>query len=295
MPDVSVVICTRHRPDALQRVLRSLAEQTLDRNRYEIIVVDNGGDAEGLARDAGANAVVRVEEPGASRARNAGWPLASAPLVAFVDDDAVAAPDWLQEALRLYENHGQRPHALGGPILQLWDVPRPKWFREEWEARTWGESERLLEPGESLSLSNFFFTRGALERLGGFDPRLGPIGRRVGVGEEPDLFERLWLEEPRPEIVYSPALVVRHPVAPYKLTVRYQLRRAAASGKSEILRQDLDAARRLRIVIWSAIELLKLLPVAILRVRLPLRQWAVEELRLPAAHTGMIKAAIRRG
>jgi glycosyltransferase involved in cell wall biosynthesis len=295
IPDVSVVICTRDSPHFLERVLKSLAEQTLDRACYEIIVVDNGSSRiEELARREGADVVVREHEPGHNRARNAGWKSASAPLVGFLDDDALAAPDWLHEAGRVYEKYGRRPTALGGPILQLWEVPRPEWFRAEWEARTWGEVERLLRPGESFSGSNFFCTRSALERLAGFNPRLGMIGGRVGVGDETDLFRRLWLERPQPEIVYSPTIVVRHPVAPHKLTVRYQLRRAVASGESEILRRDLSSAQRLRTVIRSGTTLLKLSAIAALKPRRPLRQWAVEEFNFPAVHAGRIWASIRR-
>jgi glucosyl-dolichyl phosphate glucuronosyltransferase len=292
MAEVSVIVCTRNRTGALRRALASLEAQTLSRERFEVIVVDNGGGAEEIAREAGADVVVRELEPGLSRARNVGWRHARAALVAFLDDDAVAAPEWLAQALDICAGLGH-PVAIGGPILPFWEVPPPSWFREDWELREWGDSERLLADGESLSGSNVFFSRDALERLGGFNEQLGMIGDRLLVGEESDLFSRLWQSESNPSMVYSPALLVRHSVDPKKLSVRYQLRRASAYGESHIIGQALNAGGRIRTLPWSARMLLGSVLHALRHLRRPLRQWAVEELRVAAIRWGMIKAALR--
>ena len=294
MPEVSVVVCTRHRPEALRKALAGLAGQTLARNRYEIVVVDNGGGSEALARDAGADVVVCEHRPGVGHARNAGWRAASATLVGYLDDDGLPAADWLEQALRLYGENGRKLLAFGGPVLPVWDRPRPSWFREEWEARSWGEVARSLEPGEALSGSNCFFSRRVLESLGGFDARLGMAAGRVGVGEETDLFVRLWQAHPGGPLAYSPAVVVSHPVTAHKLTVRYQLRRAAAYGDYLVISRGPPAQRRqLRTAAENAVDLLKLLWRAATRLRRPLRTWAVDELREPAIRTGIIRTALR--
>jgi glycosyltransferase involved in cell wall biosynthesis len=286
------VICTRNRPELLVRALASLAEQTLELSRFETIVVDNGGGVEELARGAGADVALRVREPGVSRARNAGWRAATSELIAFIDDDAVASPTWLEEALRVWAHRAESVAALGGPILPLWDVDPPSWFPERIEERWFGDVERVLAPGEPLSGSNVFFARGLLERLGGFDIRLGPIGNRLGVGEETDVFVRMAIEMPPPLAVYSPAIVVRHSVAPYKLSVRYQLRRAAASGESRIIQQHPSLRERPHLAASHTRDLLRLTRVALRRGRRPLRRWAVEELEPVATHLGMIRAVL---
>jgi glycosyltransferase involved in cell wall biosynthesis len=293
IPDVSVVVCTYKRPQQLRRALASLAAQTLERARYEVVVVDNGGGLEELALDAGADEVLYEPVPGASRARNAGWRHTTSELVGFLDDDAVAESDWLEQALDLYTRSVLTPVAFGGPILPLWEAPRPAWFKEEYELRTWGAGERALERGESLSASNLFFVREMLERLGGFDTRLGPVGGRVGLAEETVLFEHLSTFEPFPPMVYSPRLVVRHSVPPRNMTARYQLRRFAVYGESLIVRQGLTLRDRLRLLPPTLRQLAALLPGALRRLRRPLRQWAVEELREPAIRVGMLRAAIR--
>ena len=144
-----------------------------------------------------------------------------------------------------------------------------------------------------MSGSNVFFSREELERLGGFDVRLGLIGDRLGVGEETELFHRLWLEKPSPVAVYSPAIVVRHPVAPHKLSVRYQLRRAAAHGEYEVIRQPaLRLRQRPYLALVHLRELVHLSRAALSRIRRPIRRWALDELEPAAVRFGMLRAVI---
>jgi glucosyl-dolichyl phosphate glucuronosyltransferase len=291
-PEVSVVICTRDRPELLRRVLASLEAQSIERSRFEVIVVDNGGGIEELARSAGADVVVREREPGLSRARNAGWRTATSQLVAYLDDDAIAEEDWLGQALRVYGEHNSTVAAMGGPALPLWDSPPPAWFPRSLEDRYFGETERILAPGESLSGLNVFFARELLEQLGGFDVRLGMLGDRIGVGEEADLFARMWAQDPHAVAVYSPAIAIRHSVAPYKLSVRYQLRRAVAYGESVIIQQEIPRAYR-RHMAWEYLrDVFRLTRGALWRARPPLRRWALEELEPAAIRWGMLRAVV---
>ncbi|HEV3000586.1 MAG TPA: glycosyltransferase family A protein, partial [Solirubrobacteraceae bacterium] len=99
-PEITVVVPVRDGAASLPPLLASLAGQTLARERFEVIVVDNGSrDATAaVAREGGARVVT---EPVANRARarNAGIAAARAPLVAFTDADCVAAPGWLEALL----------------------------------------------------------------------------------------------------------------------------------------------------------------------------------------------------
>jgi glycosyltransferase involved in cell wall biosynthesis len=89
------VLCTRQRPALAERCLRALRD--LDEQDVELVVVDNTrGDpaTRRAAFEAGAR-YLAVEQAGVSRARNAGARVANGRFVAFIDDDAVPAPDWL--------------------------------------------------------------------------------------------------------------------------------------------------------------------------------------------------------
>jgi glycosyltransferase involved in cell wall biosynthesis len=94
-PACSVVVCTRRRAELLARCLASIGR--LDHPSYEVIVVDNTpgqNEVRELAASAGARYLVE-HEPGLSRARNTGGRAAKGKVVAYIDDDAVAEPNWL--------------------------------------------------------------------------------------------------------------------------------------------------------------------------------------------------------
>lgn len=108
LPEISIVICTLHRPLQLAGALRScLALADLDRYRVEILVVDNSPEADGESvvapHLATQNPTIRyLNEPrlGVAHARNAGIAAARAPIVAFIDDDMRFSPGWLGSVMR---------------------------------------------------------------------------------------------------------------------------------------------------------------------------------------------------
>jgi hypothetical protein len=115
-PNVSLVICTRDRPQDLQRCLASLRSLTL--RPQQILVVDNSPETEAtrhlVLNEAGIEYVPEAQ-PGLSRARNAGIAHSRGEIVVFTDDDVVVHPDWLLDLLQGFED----PHvmAVTGPVL----------------------------------------------------------------------------------------------------------------------------------------------------------------------------------
>jgi glycosyltransferase involved in cell wall biosynthesis len=111
-PEVSVVCSTYNRAGRVPSLLAALEAQTLDKSRYEVVIVDNGSTDETAAvLDAfEAQTSMRIERVnlpknrGASGGRNAGWRSASAPLIAFTDDDCVPDPTWLETGLRTMQD-----------------------------------------------------------------------------------------------------------------------------------------------------------------------------------------------
>src|ERR1700739_3707421 len=103
--DVTVCICTHDRPGYIRDCLGGLRQQTVSPDRLEILVVDSAstGDVPAqLAHMVGEidNArLLRVEQSGVSNARNAGALAASGAYVAYIDDDAIPAPDWIEQIL----------------------------------------------------------------------------------------------------------------------------------------------------------------------------------------------------
>ena len=257
---LSVVVCTYNRAQLLTEALDSVCNQTLDKSRYEIIVVDNNS-ADGTRELVGEfcrrfSNVRYCFEPqqGLSYARNRGWREARGKYVAYIDDDARAGENWLKTALVLLENTKPAPLCLGGPILPFYSTTKPIWFKGE--MRTWGDSPRYLRSGESFSGSNMIWRKEIVETLGGFDVTSGVRGDYLSIGEETLLFEKIWHSFEQPHFYYSPELVIHHWVPPAKMTVAYQLKRAFAAGQRwNRLHGPKISWRRLRFLLGGILEI----------------------------------------
>src|SRR4051794_40329621 len=99
-PEISVIVPVRNGAHSIPALLESLESQTLARNRFEVIVVDNDS-SDGTAEVASAHGAMVVTEPTAtrSRARTRGAAAARPRLYAFTDADCVAHHDWLEHLL----------------------------------------------------------------------------------------------------------------------------------------------------------------------------------------------------
>jgi len=191
-PAFTVVVCTRDRPERLRTTLGALRSQT--RNHLPVVVVDQSVPADAaLARQAGDDPHLEVvvdEGSGLSRARNLGARRASTEWVAFLDDDCVPEPDWAE---RLEEELGRHPEAdiVTGHVepgsregdyvpVSAFPVKRPALRRG-----------RFRHPGHLGLGVCMAVRRSAIERLGGWDERLGAGVPRFPAAEDMDFNYRL--------------------------------------------------------------------------------------------------------
>jgi glycosyltransferase involved in cell wall biosynthesis len=201
-PAVSVVVPTRDRAARLERLLAALRAQTIGTDAFEVIVVDDGSRDETatvLAAADGLNlrVVARETAGGPAAARNEGWRLASADVVAFTDDDCEPTPEWLERVLDAAREHpgviitGPTTPIPGeldrlGPLARTRDLP----VADDWFASC-----------------NIAYPRDLLGRLGGFDERFADA-----LGEDTDLGWRA--RELGAELHFEPAAAVHHAVEP---------------------------------------------------------------------------------
>jgi glycosyltransferase involved in cell wall biosynthesis len=183
---VSVVVATHNRSRRLTALLESLRAQTLARERFEVIVVDDAStdDTQSVLADDGGlelRVVRRERTGGPAAARNAGWREARAGLVAFTDDDCRVAPDWLEAALRAHREH---PGVLlQGPVAPDPADPPP--------SGPLTRTIRVESLGPYFQTCNVFYPRALLEQLGGFDESLERgedtdlAWRAIEAGNEP--------------------------------------------------------------------------------------------------------------
>ncbi|MBK8015747.1 MAG: glycosyltransferase [Betaproteobacteria bacterium] len=189
---ITVAICTYRRYELLNRALGSFSRQTLDRRLFRVLVVDNTDDAEqrrafaaSMAGEMGIE-VATSEPPGLSRARNVAMNLCRTPFIAFMDDDAIPDPKWLEALVAAFRTSGAA--VVAGPIEPEWPRPRPSWVPDKYIAcltvLDYGPESRPLSEFEFAYGTNMAFDVQALRGAGGFDVSLGRTGNRTLLSDE---------------------------------------------------------------------------------------------------------------
>lgn len=237
MPDFSVVICayTQERWNKLVAAVQAVQAQTVP--AWEIIVVvDHNPDLwqRVLQSIPGVIALENVEQRGLSGARNTGVKAARGEAVAFTDEDAVPAMDWLE---RLNQGYAD-PCVLGvgGAIEPVWSIGRPGWFPEEFDwvvGCTYQGMPPVTAPVRNLIGCNMSFRREVFDAIGGFQHGIGRIGAHPVGCEETELCIRIHRYWPGAILVYEPSARVFHHVPSTRGTWHYFYSRCYYEGRSK--------------------------------------------------------------
>jgi GT2 family glycosyltransferase len=218
-PSVSVVVCTRNRPEDLEKCLTALAG--LAPAPAEIIVVDNDPRSGGTRRVTDCHPAVRYvpeERPGLSAARNTGVLAATGDIVAFTDDDVIVDPRWVGAICEAFEDRAVA--SVTGLVLPA-ELETAAQYAFQTDVLGWGWGYRAVDfdrtffdatkdvgvPAWRLGAgANMAFRREVFDRVGLFDERLG--AGASGCSEDSELWYRLLADGHRCR--YWPAAVVLH-------------------------------------------------------------------------------------
>ena len=256
--EISIVIITYNGAKRLPETLAALTRQSVPRERFTVIVIDDGStdDSAAVAEAAGASVISLERNVGPGGARNAGLAAVETPIVAFIDDDCVAKRDWLEQIMTPFEASpidgvaGRiRPVGKDGVVLGFFLERNPwaplsarllqstnRWYR------LWLYAQSLVagaDPGAGTALfavagGNMAFRVDSLKSVGGFDARLG-------VSEETDLCRRLHARPQGAQIVSWPGAEVGHR---FDTALTSVLRRARwygrGNGWTALTRDDAD-------------------------------------------------------
>lgn len=269
LPMVSVVICTRDRPESLQRCLTSLSQQNYA--NFEVLVVDNAPKtsqtAEVLKNWPVDNALARKlryilePKPGLSWARNRGIDEAQGEIIAYTDDDVAVDAGWLAALARNFAEPGIGcvtglvvPLELETPAQELFEKYGGfgRGFVRKYYHYT-SQTHRNYPMGAGIfgTGANMAFRRAIFAKIGSFETALG-AGTATAGGEDHEIFFRVL--KAGYTLVYEPAALIRHQhrrdMAGLALQL-YNFGRAELAYITRVFLKYPDERRRaVRLVIW---------------------------------------------
>ena len=247
-PELSVIIPTLNRAESLRRCLASICRQSLNADRYEVLVIDNGssdhtaGVCREFARTMRHLHYKKEPVPGLLAARHAGWREAGADILTFCDDDIEALPTWLETVLSLFRKY---PDAdlVGGNNLPAFDaLPPPPWAELSWREDCGVEfngyfsfirgvtGEQKVKPWLVFGC-NYSIRRKRLELVRGFEPDITPCIYFQGGGET-GIY--CFSGAPAPQAILADNASVTHHMPPQRLTDGYMYNRGAYMMISEL-------------------------------------------------------------
>jgi cellulose synthase/poly-beta-1,6-N-acetylglucosamine synthase-like glycosyltransferase len=198
-PSVSVIIPHYNDLGGLETCLAALARQTYPSGKIEIVVGDNTSPqgVKAVQAVAGKRAkVVLVEQRGAGPARNGAVAKSRGEILAFIDSDCVAEPQWIEEGVKALAGFD----FVGGRVKVLVDDEAKMTPVEAWERVFAFDFKSYIEKKGFTGSGNLFCARTLFEAVGGFG---------VGISEDTEWSKRAQAHGFR--LGYAPLAAVGHP------------------------------------------------------------------------------------
>jgi len=242
--EISAIVCTRNQTDYLQKSLASFVAQTLPKEKFEVIVVDNGSTdstkevVQGFLSRCESFRYIYEPIVGLSQARNTGWRNACGEYIAYLDTDSIASPEWLERILERFKTLKPQPASVGGRIMPIWEAERPEWLTKELETYVgiidWADKLLCLRNSPLyLAGSNVSFQKQVLEEGKGFNTSLGRKGSRLLSNEE--ILLQRHMEKRGQAIWYDPEIFVQHHIKAECLRKRWFYKRLFWQGISDAI------------------------------------------------------------
>jgi len=239
MIELSVVICTYNRDKYLPDALESLKKQDANPGAFEVIVINNNctdktaAICEKFAQkhpELNFRHIVETSQ-GLSFARNRGIQEAKANLIAFIDDDAIAEPDYVSRLLHAFDNYPEFD-AVGGKVLPIY----PGGQEPEWMSKYIQRLVSKVDDGDSFKEfkkkypvgCNMAFKKSVFKETGVFNTDL------TLRSDDKYIFSKL--KKKRKKTIYAPDVVVHHNIEQYRLEHDFIKALSRLNGHTEYLR-----------------------------------------------------------
>ena len=240
----SVVICTYNRAHLLSLCIESINALSFAKPGYEVLIIDNNSTdtTPAVCKDAAAKfpdlTLRYIHEPsqGVAYSRTRGAKESKGTIVAYIDDDCLADPNWLNEIVNFYDSHADCMSS-GGRIIPEYRVPVADWFGKYFWGLVGnydlGRSVFQMKGVRYPSGANMHFRKTAFDKYGYFDGDLGRSGKSLMAGEEKAMY--LKLIHANEKVFYLPQVIVYHHVEANKFDKNYVKRHSMGIGASERL------------------------------------------------------------
>jgi len=292
---LSIIICSYNRASYIEAAFDSLYNQSSGLESFETIIVDNNSTDNTsevfknwrASHTNGSFTYLTESKQGASFARNTGAASAKGQWLCFMDDDAIANSNYVENIIKHIET---KPDAIGfgGRIIPKYIPSAPKWMSYYVSSLVgnfdYAPTACAFENGKYPIESNMIVKKAVYDSIGGFNTNLpGVVGTlRIG-GEGKELFYKIL--SLGHTIYYDPSICVQHVVEVKKLTKEYMYRVASGIGRGE-------KTRTLNISTWAYIQkiveyLFKLGASILLAIKYtlqltPAKSWPVIQFRIDA-------------
>lgn len=236
---ISVIIrtYTEARWDYLVSSVTSVQQQSLPPLEIVLVVDHNQALLERVRARFPDTTIVENHEPqGSSGAWNSGIAAARGDILAFLDDDAIAAPDWLEQLSKPYIDPSVV--GVGGLIDPLWLSGKPAWFPEEFQwvvGCSYRGLPEAIGPVRNLIGCNMSFRREVFDHFGGFRKGMGHVGGKPIGCDETELCIRVRQNWPHKIYLHNPYATVKHQIPANRTRWSYFLSRCYLEGCSKAL------------------------------------------------------------
>ncbi|WP_413167433.1 glycosyltransferase [Capilliphycus salinus ALCB114379] len=243
MQRIAATICTYNRYNVLAKAIESVRNQTLSKDQYKILIIDNSPDYEKAKKVQQEYhdppfLIYHIERiPGLSNARNVAAKLCETEFIAYLDDDAIACPEWLEKIVQGFDQFGTDAAVLGGRVDPMWEIERPSWLDDTLlsyvSVVNWGGEMRVAKPDEWFAGANISFRTQDILDNGGFDVSLGRIGGGTSLMSNEEIHLLDQIKSKGKLTIYAPEAQVDHLVEKKRLNHAWFRKRVAWQAVSD--------------------------------------------------------------
>lgn len=242
---ISAVLCSYNRARFIIKAVDSIFNQVYDKSKYEVIVVDNNSKDNTIEtlqqyKDEHPDYNFRfVTEPnqGVAYTRTRCAREAKGEIVAYLDDDSMAQPGWLQSISDFFDAHPD-VYSIGGKITPYFLTPIPEWYSKYFFGLVGnfdqGPNIKQLTGQRYPCGANMAFRKKVFEEIGYFNHDLGRRAGGLVATEEKDIYVRILRYGKK--VYYLPHVAVLHAVEANKFDKQYVYRHSMGIGAGERLR-----------------------------------------------------------